>query len=186
MQAYVDSSVVAYPVWIHVPNDDLRLRPGMTTEVAIHVSQTAEVPTIPNSAMRFRPTRAVYQALGAEVPSVEPERAIDHAGDRVVDPNALRPPAVNDDDATTIDELFAPMPKADARATVWTWDATTKRFRPISVRVGVSDGSVSELLSGELQVGDELVTSVVIPVNPTATPVNNPLMGNRRGGRGGG
>ena len=182
LQAYVNSSVVAYPVWIDVPNDDLRLRPGMTTEVSIHVSQTAaDVPTVPNSALRFRPTRAVYQALGAEIPTAEPERAIDQAGDRVVDPNALRPPAVNDDDATTIDELFSPMPKADARGTVWTWDAATKRFTPIVVRVGVSDGSVSELLSGELQVGDELVTNVVIPVSPTATPVGNPLMGNRRG-----
>ena len=177
------NSVVTYPVWIHVPNDDLRLRPGMTAQAFIHVSEAGEVARIPNEALRFRPTRAVYQALGADMPAVEPQRAIDRAGDRVVDPTALRA-AVIHGDVDTVDELFAPLPKADARGTVWTWDETNRRFTPISVRVGVSDGSVSELLSGDLEIGDELVTSVVLPVAPNARPAANPLMGQRgRGGR---
>jgi len=183
LHATTSNNVVSYPVWIHVPNDDLRLRPGMTAQVAIHVSKAVEVATIPNTALRFRPTRAVYQALGAEIPDTEPERLVDKAGDRVVDPSALREGVVSSDDAATIDELFAPLPKADARATVWTWDDAAKRFTPIVVRVGVTDGSVSELLAGDLQVGDELVTSVVLPVLPNAQPAANPLMGNQRRGR---
>ena len=184
LNATTSNGVVTYPVWINVPNDELRLRPGMTAQVFVHVSKTGEVARIPNEALRFRPTRALYQALGAEMPTEEPKR-VDHEGDRLVDPNALRDIAI-DENAEYIDELFAPLPKADAKATVWTWDGTNKRFTPIPVRVGVSDGSTTELLSGEVQVGDELVTGYVLPVQPGANPAAaNPLMGPPRRGRGG-
>jgi HlyD family secretion protein len=184
LNATTANNVVTYPVWINVPNDALRLRPGMTAQAFIHVSKTGAVARIPNEALRFRPTRALYQALGAAVPTEEPDRAVDHAGDRVADPTALRSIVV-DEDADTIDELFAPLPKADAKATVWTWDQANKKFQPIPVRVGVSDGAMTELLSGEVQVGDELVTGYILPVAPGGNPAANPLMGNQRRGRGG-
>ena len=185
LNATTDNNVVTYPVWINVPNDALRLRPGMTAQASIHVSKTGAVARIPNEALRFRPTRALYQALGATAPTEEPDRAVDHAGDRVADPAALRSIVV-DENADTIDEMFAPLPKADAKATVWTWDQATKKFVSIPVRVGVSDGAMTELLSGEVQVGDELVTGYILPVAPGTNPAANPLMGNQRRGRNGG
>ncbi len=182
LNAATFNNVVTYPVWISVPNDDLRLRPSMTAQVFVYVSKTAEVVRIPNDALKFRPTRAAYMALGAPPPTDEPVRAIDQVGDRVVDPTALRP-VTTDGEATTIDELFAPLPKADSRATVWTWNEAKKQFSSISVRVGVSDGVVSELLSGDVRVGDQLVTAVMLPMAPMVRPGQNPLMGNRGRGR---
>ena len=181
------SEVVTYPVWIRVPNDDLRLRPGMTATVFIEVSSTKDVARIPNDALRFRPTRALYAALGVDAPAAETVRAVDLSGDRVVDPNALRP-FTPDEEADTVDELFAPLPRADARATVWTYDQSTKSFTSIPVRVGVSDGSMTELLSGEVNVGDELVTGVVLPIVRPVAGAPNPLMGPQRsrGGNPGG
>jgi HlyD family secretion protein len=180
------NEVVTYPVWIRVPNDDLRLRPGMTANVFIHVANTVEVTRIPNDALRFRPTRAIYAALGLPQPQIETVRAVDLAGDRVVDPTALRSFAP-DEEADTIDELFAPLPRADARATVWTWDAAAKEFTSIAVRVGVTDGSTTELLSGDVQPGDELVTTVILPPPPGGRGGSaNPLMGPQRGPRGAG
>ena len=181
------NEVVTYPVWIRVPNDDLRLRPGMTANVLIQVANSVEVTRIPNDALRFKPTRAIYAALGLPQPEIETVRAVDLAGDRVVDPTALRT-FTPDDEADTIDELFAPIPKADARATVWTWDPATKEFTSIAVRVGVTDGSMTELLSGDVKPGVELVTSVIIPMpaGGRGGPAN-PLMGPQRGrGPGGG
>jgi hypothetical protein len=87
-----------------------------------------------------------------------------------------------DENATTIDELFAPLPKADARATVWTWNEAERSFRAIPVRVGVTDGEVTELLEGEVRVGDELVTAVILPQPPRSQNAN-PLLGNRGRGR---
>ena len=88
-----------------------------------------------------------------------------------------------DEEADTIDELFAPLPRADAKGTVWRWDDSTKEFTSIAVRVGVSDGSMTELLSGDVTVGDQLVTGVILPMpKPGANPSTNPLMGPQRGG----
>ena len=105
---------------------------------------------------------------------------MDLQGDRVIDPTALReaPRA----DAKTIDALFAPLPRADARGTVWTWNAETREFISVSVRVGVSDGTMTELIEGDLEAGDQLVTGVLLPqVGPSSTP-RNPLLGGRGGG----
>ena len=182
LNASNNNSVVTYPVWIHVPNHDLRLRPGMTANVHIEVSGANEVVRVPNDALRFRPTRAIYQAFGKDVPDAETVRAVDLQGNRVVDPTALREAPRTD--AKTIDALFAPLPKADARATVWTWNAETQEFMSVPVRVGVSDGNMTELLEGNLEAGDELVTGVIMPqTGPSATP-RNPLLGGR-GGPGG-
>lgn len=180
LNASRSNDVVSYPVWIHVPNDDLRLRPSMTAEVFINVSQTDDVVRIPNEALRFRPSRALYAALGATAPDAAPARAVDLAGDRVVDPTALRPIAV-DGEAESIDALFSPLPKADSRATVWSWNDASRQFTAIPVRVGVTDGTVTELLEGDVHVGDELVTSVMLPIATGRRSGPNPLLGNRRG-----
>lgn len=182
LNASNNNSVVTYPVWVSVPNDDLRLRPGMTATVHIEVSGATEVVRVPNDALKFRPTRAIYQAFGKDAPETETVRAVDLLGDRVVDPTALRegPRA----DARTIDALFAPLPRADARATVWTWNAETREFMSVAVRVGVSDGTMTELIEGDLEAGDQLVTGVILPQTGPSTTPKNPLLGGRGGGMG--
>ena len=98
-------------------------------------------------------------------------------------------------DADKIDELWAPVVRTESRSTVYTWNEATKDLKPINVRLGVTDGSFSELLSGELKVGDQLVTGVVIPAsqqrpnttgNPFAPqgPGRMPGMGGNPGGGG--
>jgi len=157
------NGVVTYPVWIRVPNDHLRLRPGMTANVSIEVSNAIETATrIPNEALKFRPTRAIYAALGVQSPPTESVRQVDLDAERVVSTTA-RKAATDAEEASTIDELFAPMPKTDVKATVWRWDEATRELTPISIRVGVSDGSMTELLGGGVNVGDDLVTRVVLP-----------------------
>jgi len=180
LNAMNNNSVVTYPVWVNVPNGDLRLRPGMTATVHIEVSGATEVVRVPNDALRFRPTRAIYQAFGKDAPETETVRAVDLQGNRVVDPNALREGPRPD--AKTIDALFAPLPRADARATVWTWNAETREFMSVPVRVGVSDGTMTELIEGDLEAGDQLVTGVLIPQAGPSTAPRNPLLGGRGGG----
>jgi HlyD family secretion protein len=176
------NSIVTYPVWISVPNDDLKLRPGMTAEVFLYVSEAQQVVRIPNEALRFRPTRAAYLALGSVPPAASTERAVDHQGDKVVDPTALRA-REQDAQAETIDQLFAPLPVADSRATVWIWDDSDRQFVSKSIRVGVTDGSFSVLLSGDVQPGDELVTGVILPTPTNVPNAPNPLLGGPRRGR---
>jgi hypothetical protein len=55
-----------------------------------------------------------------------------------------------------------------------------------SVTYGVSDGSFSELVSGDLQQGQQLVTSVIVPqtAKPGQPSNANPFMGQQPGNRG--
>jgi len=177
LNASNNNSVVTYPVWISVPNDDLRLRPGMTATCFIEVSSAVEVLRLPNDALRFRPTRAIYQAFGKTAPDDGPVRAVDLAARSASDKKTLRDDIP--DDAQTIDQLFAPLPRADARGTVWTWRPATKEFVSVPVRVVDTDGSMTELLEGDIQPGDELVTGVIIPQIAPQTGPKNPFVGNQ-------
>jgi HlyD family secretion protein len=92
--------------------------------------------------------------------------------------------------ATTIDSLFGPLPTTETRGRGWLY--INKQLKPVSLRLGISDGTNTEVLDGnELQVGTEVVTNVVLPTS-TTTPAGatgagqSPLMGPQRGGPGGG
>jgi HlyD family secretion protein len=90
--------------------------------------------------------------------------------------------------AGTIDALFAPLPPVESRGRVWTF--TDKHLKPVDVRLGITDGTFTELLDGEsLSVDTQLVTGMTGLETRTATPAGagNPFQqgGRGRGGRGG-
>jgi HlyD family secretion protein len=91
--------------------------------------------------------------------------------------------------ADTIDALFAPLPPVESRGRVWTF--TDKQLKPVDVRLGITDGTFTELLDGEaLSVDTQLVTGMTgLETRGSATPAGagNPFQqgGRGRGGRGG-
>ena len=92
--------------------------------------------------------------------------------------------------ATTIDSLFGPLPTVESRGMAWLW--MNKELKPVRLRLGISDGTYTEILNEEeLQPGMEVVLNVSTGLEPQARPgqggANNPLMGPQRGrGPGGG
>lgn len=101
--------------------------------------------------------------------------------------NAAKPAAGSQ--AQTIDALFAPLPPVESRGRAWLY--VDKQLKPVALRLGISDGTFTELLSGELQENMELATGVTgLPATTRQTPASNngnPLMPGRGpgGGRGG-
>ena len=88
LNATNNQNVVTYPVWIDVPNPDLRLRPSMTAQVKIIISTAENVVRVPNTAFRFRPNNDIYLALGLEPPAPGAGRRFGGAGDAANgDPN---------------------------------------------------------------------------------------------------
>jgi len=51
----VEAGVVKYNCIIHVDNDDLALKPGMTATVAIEIARNEDILKVPNTALRFVP-----------------------------------------------------------------------------------------------------------------------------------
>jgi multidrug efflux pump subunit AcrA (membrane-fusion protein) len=68
LEPKVQQNVVTYSTVIDVPNDDLRLKPGMTANVNVEISHASNVLRVPNAALRFRPSNDVFAALGQTPP----------------------------------------------------------------------------------------------------------------------
>ena len=62
LQPTVVQNVVTYSTVISVPNPELKLKPGMTANVTIEVARRNNVLRVPNAALRFRPTEAIFAA----------------------------------------------------------------------------------------------------------------------------
>jgi len=90
--------------------------------------------------------------------------------------------------AATIDALFAPLPTVERPGRAWLY--VEKQLKPANFRTGITDGTNTELVSGDLQAGNEVVTGVVLPNanRATAAGAGNPFQqgGNRGGNFGGG
>ncbi len=67
LQPQTVQNVVTYTTVIDVPNDDGRLKPGMTSTVSIQVARAENTLRVPSAAMRFAPTEEVLK----EFPSTD-------------------------------------------------------------------------------------------------------------------
>jgi hypothetical protein len=89
--------------------------------------------------------------------------------------------------ATTIDSLFAPIQIQETRGTAWQLE--NKQLKVLRLRLGVSDGSFTEIVNeNEVPANAEVVTSMTTGLEQRTTTPNqqgNPLMGPQRGGPGG-
>ena len=81
--------------------------------------------------------------------------------------------------AQTIDALFAPLPTIETRGRAWLF--MNHQLKPVNMRLGISDGTNTELLSGELQAehGSRRPASPALGTTrtlPTQGGSGNPLM----------
>jgi HlyD family secretion protein len=85
--------------------------------------------------------------------------------------------------AQTIDALFAPLPVVETRGRAWLF--MDHQLKPVNLRLGISDGTYSELLGTELQQNMEVVTGITGIGTTRTLPgqggTGNPLMPGGRG-----
>jgi hypothetical protein len=92
--------------------------------------------------------------------------------------------------AETIDALFAPLPPVESRGRAWL--VVEHQLKSVSLRLGITDGTNTELLSGDLDQNSEVVTGItgvgLTRSTGGAGGTGNPLMpgGRGPGGFGGG
>ena len=92
--------------------------------------------------------------------------------------------AASSQQAQTIDALFAPLPTVETRGRAWLY--VDKQVKPVTLRLGITDGTYTEVISAqELPETAEVVTGVTGLGTTRALPQQNngnPLMPG--GGRG--
>jgi len=147
-------NVVTYDAVIDVQNPDLKLRPGMTANVTVVYADRENVLRVPNAALRFRPPPEMLPAGGGR----------STGGNRGGAQGATRGGSRTSTPAT------GGAPPATTR-TVWV--LRDQHPGPVQVTAGVSDGTLSEIASGPLQEGDQVITGVETgarPATPSAPP----------------
>ena len=91
--------------------------------------------------------------------------------------------------AETIDALFPPLVTQETRGGAWLYLEEKKELKRVNLRLGITDGTNTEVVGGEVQQGQELVTGVLLGNARTtqgAGAAGNPLLPNQRGGGPGG
>lgn len=129
--------VVTYEALLSVDNSDLRLRPGMTATAVITVQEIKDAVLVPNEALRFTPVNtdagAQKSSNGGLVGALTPRPMRRGGGQR------------------SQDQADGPTRQ------VWTLSAEGEPT-PVAITVGASDGSYTQMLSGDLQDGAQVIT----------------------------
>jgi HlyD family secretion protein len=82
-QAQTEQNVTMFPVLVRIDNRGGLLRPGMNSEVEVHVGQREGVLAVPNSALRTqRDVGSAAQVLGLSAEEVQRELAAERPGAR--------------------------------------------------------------------------------------------------------
>lgn len=180
----VTQNVVTYSVIINVANPDLKLRPGMTANTTFTVAESKGALKVPNAALRFWPSdvprdreQELIRAAGADAPGGgrrEGARAAPASGNG--DPGGS--PIASAEGVLR----FPQTGRARWRARVLWVRGDSGAPEPRVVRVGITDGTASELDSPDLKEGDLVITGVDQP-QVEARP-NNPFGGGQGRPRG--
>lgn len=136
-----ESNVVTYPVVVETPNEEMKLLPGMTASLSFQVEEKNSIVKIPNAALRFYPPNRKH---------VHPDDhkildGVEEANEQSTDQEAADRSAQERAEASINGQ----------KRHVWVFDGKLLRAR--AIEVGISDSRYTELISGELKDGDELV-----------------------------
>jgi HlyD family secretion protein len=149
-------NVVTYDVVIDVANSDLRLKPGMTANVTFIYAETEAVLRVPNAALRFRPTPEMLALVGAG--SGKPDRRAGRrprSGDAEGSVHlASAEAAPSSPHQPTSRPSAATRQTSDVRQV---WVLRRGVPTPLSIHVGISDGTKTEILGGPMQEGDQVL-----------------------------
>ncbi|OYY75539.1 MAG: efflux transporter periplasmic adaptor subunit [Gammaproteobacteria bacterium 28-57-27] len=135
----VKEGVVTYPTVLEVNNDDLSLRPGMTATAEITTLNREQVLLVPNAALRFKPnatpikpTDSGSSVLSSLVPKM-PRSSSQRAGKKEANGNGMQTVYVLRNGSAV----------------------------PLDIKVGPTDGTLTEVLAGELTEGAAVIVEQV-------------------------
>jgi HlyD family secretion protein len=141
----INQGVVTYNVIVDTNNDDLLLKPGMTAQVSFVAAQRDDVVRIPTTALRFKPPKD----------DKKDEKKDDKKDSKKANEVApVKAPAA----AAAAPANAENRPAGGRRGVGTVYKLNDKNeLVPISVSTGVASNQHTELLTGDVKPGDELV-----------------------------
>jgi HlyD family secretion protein len=159
--------VVTYNAVARIDNKELLLKPGMTANVQFLVSRKEDVLTIPNMAMRFKPPDQKDEAQDL----LRQERS------RVAKPVGTR---------RTSRAAGAGASGGGRRGnrSVTVYVLKDNRAQPVEIQLGITDGSRTEVLAGDLNEKEPLIIATSSAAAAGQSGVANPFQPQQPRGRG--
>ncbi len=135
----IQQNVVTYNVVVDVNNEGSLLKPGMTAQVSFVANQRDDVVRIPNGALRFKPPKD----------DKEDKKVAKKDGGK-------KKPAESAD--TKASDTRTETPKEFRRPPARVYKLNEKNeLVPTEIRTGIASNQFTEMISGDVKVGDELV-----------------------------
>jgi HlyD family secretion protein len=151
-------NVVTYDAVVDVDNPELKLKPGMTANVTFVYAEKDDVLKVPNAALRFRPPPGLVDgARGAGRTAQGVAQAEERPGGARGQGGGRGEGAADTPDRRTI------------------WLLKGDRPQPVRVRTGISDGSSTEVVEGDVAPGDLVVTDAAGPPSGFANAMRRGL-----------
>jgi HlyD family secretion protein len=144
--------VVTYSVILSIQNKDLRLKPGMTANIKIMVASLDDVLKVPNAALRYHLPGTPAPSFGMALAGNTATKAIAQPGQGVSLPQA--PGQKWNPGEKLRFATFDPVQNHEGR--VFVLDAGMKTIEK-KVVLGLSDGAMTQVISGEIKSGEEVV-----------------------------
>jgi len=214
LNAQTLQNVVTYSAVIDVANPEMKLRPGMTANITVPVARRDNVLTVPNAALRFKPTlsekeqEALRQKMEARRQQREGEKPQEAAQGQPAEKQQPQgesgqgqrrrdgQQAGQQGDGGQAAPAGGNAPKAGGDTPrqrqgqqIWILAADGKSIEPRFVRTGLTNGRVTEIVTGDVHEGDIVVTgqndsSGANRPQTTTTPLGQrPPTGGPGGGR---
>jgi HlyD family secretion protein len=166
LNATTVQNVVTYNTIIDFDNPDLKLFPGMTAYITIPVANAQNTLRVPNGALRYKPDmtadqlRALYKQYGLISGQAAGTQSAGNqaSGGTGADVKQQR----QGSQGGGADSGQQHTPRVDV-AVVWKL-RPDKTLEPVRIRTGITDHTVTEVaqvLNGQLNEGDELITGGV-------------------------
>ncbi|MET0244888.1 MAG: efflux RND transporter periplasmic adaptor subunit, partial [Flavitalea sp.] len=174
LQASVAANVVTYITLVDAPNDDMKLKPGMTASITLFTKEVPNTMLISSKAIKFKPDSAMMKKY-----TIDDDVTLTKKGSSKKETNA----SLNQPDTTK--PLLAKKSEKSDRAIIWVKKDSTISSRVIET--GLNDNANVQVISG-LNEGEIVVSGVLQPGEEKSggTAARSPFMPARRGGGGGG
>ncbi len=159
----VVQNVVTYNVVLDVANKDELLKPGMTAQVRLVVGNRQNVLRIPTAALRFRLSDEEIEKQEKEQKQEQKKAQQASASkdkSKTASANAslsaaLPPPAADDDLG------FRSKSEVTRSFKIYKLDAKNQA-QALDIKIGLSNFRYTEVLSGDLKLGDKVVTRAAL------------------------
>ena len=159
------SNVVTYTIIINADNPEEKLLPGMTATLSFEVETSENALRVPNAALRFVPSEE--EMAKVKIPAEDTAAAIPSdsaalSGTAQANGAPVTPEARNGERrgrSGMSRNKSGNNKEAQVKKQIWVLD--NGKLKPVSIVIGITDGSFTEVLKGDIAEGQEVVTGII-------------------------